>query len=97
MIGIIPYLNDLLVTKYRDEFEERLLKELKLKLKTLQENKTPEALLTILINYILLSDKSGIRHNSGVDENTIFEEAKYMLVSCSAFLNYLVQIYDSLQ
>ena len=43
------------------------------------------------------SDKSGIRHNSGIDENTTFEEAKYMLVSCSAFLNYLVQIYDSLK
>lgn len=47
--------------------------------------------------YGYTSDKSGIRHNSGIDENTTFEEAKYMLVSCSAFLNYLVQIYDSLQ
>lgn len=47
--------------------------------------------------YGYTSDKSGIRHNGGVDENTSFEEAKYMLVSCSAFLNYLVQIYDSLQ
>ena len=47
--------------------------------------------------YGYTSDKSGIRHNSGIDENTTFEEAKYMLVSCSAFLNYLVQIYDGLQ
>ena len=47
--------------------------------------------------YGYTSDKSGIRHNSGIDENTTFEEAKYMLVACSAFLNYLVQIYDSLQ
>ncbi|MBQ7141223.1 MAG: hypothetical protein IJO32_06955 [Bacilli bacterium] len=47
--------------------------------------------------YGYTSDKSGIRHNCGVDENTTFEEAKYMLVSCSAFLNYLLQIYDSLE
>ncbi len=47
--------------------------------------------------YGYTSDKSGIRHNCGIDENTTFEEAKYMLVACSAFLNYLVQIYDNLQ
>ena len=45
--------------------------------------------------YGYTSDKSGIRHNSGIDENTTFEEAKYMLVSCSAFLNYLIQIYEN--
>lgn len=47
--------------------------------------------------YGYTSDKSGIRHNSGVDENTTFEEAKYMLVSCSAFLNYLIQIYENIK
>lgn len=46
--------------------------------------------------YGYTSDKSGIRHNSGIDENTTFEEAKYMLVSCSAFLNYLIQIYENI-
>ncbi len=45
--------------------------------------------------YGYTSDKSGIRHNNGLDENTTFEEAKYMLVSCSAFLNYLIQIYEN--
>ena len=40
--------------------------------------------------YGYTSDKSGIRHNSGIDENTTFEEAKYMLISCSAFINYLI-------
>lgn len=45
--------------------------------------------------YGYTSDKSGIRHNLGVDEDTTFEEAKYMLVSCSAFLNYLIQIYEN--
>lgn len=45
--------------------------------------------------YGYTSDKSGIRHNLGIDEKTTFEEAKYMLVSCSAFLNYLIQIYEN--
>lgn len=45
--------------------------------------------------YGYTSDKSGIRHNSGIDEDTTFEEAKYMLVSCSAFLNYLMQVYNN--
>lgn len=44
--------------------------------------------------YGYTSDESGIRHNNGLDENTTFEEAKYMLVSCSAFLNYLIEIYE---
>lgn len=44
--------------------------------------------------YGYTSDKSGIRHNKGIDENTTFEEAKFMLVSCSAFLNYLIQVYE---
>lgn len=47
--------------------------------------------------YGYTSDKSGIRHNDGIDENTTFEEAKYMLVSCSAFLNYLIQIYEGIK
>lgn len=47
--------------------------------------------------YGYTSDKSGIRHNGGIDENTTFAEAKYMLVSCSAFLNYLIQIYEGIK
>ena len=47
--------------------------------------------------YGYTSDKSGIRHNGGIDENTSFEEAQYMLVSCSAFLNYLIEIYEKNQ
>ena len=35
-------------------------------------------------------DDSGIRHAAGMGgENASFEEAKYMLVTCSAFINYL--------
>lgn len=37
------------------------------------------------------SDQGGIRHAEGMFEsNVTFEEAKFMLVSCSAFINYLI-------
>ena len=41
--------------------------------------------------YAYTSDKGGIRHADGMFEsNVTFEEAKFMLVSCCAFVNYLV-------
>lgn len=40
--------------------------------------------------YGYTSDANGIRHSNGLGEgNSTFEEAKYMLISCSAFVNYL--------
>ena len=37
------------------------------------------------------SDEGGIRHAEGLFESSVnFEEAKYMLVSCCAFVNYLI-------
>jgi len=40
--------------------------------------------------YGYTNDKDGIRH-SLMDKDTIdFEDAKYMLVSCSAFVNYII-------
>ena len=40
--------------------------------------------------YGYTSDQGGIRH-AMIDESTCdFEDAKYMLVSCSAFVNYLI-------
>ena len=40
--------------------------------------------------YGYTSDASGIRHSGEIDgPNATFEEAKYMVVSCSAFVNYL--------
>ena len=37
------------------------------------------------------SDQGGIRHAEGMFESDVtFEEAKFMLVSCSAFINYLI-------
>lgn len=41
--------------------------------------------------YGYASDQGGIRHAEGLTEsNVTFEEAKFMLVSCSAFVNYLI-------
>lgn len=43
--------------------------------------------------YGYTSDTNGIRHANGLGEgNSTFEEAKYMLISCSAFVNYLKEI-----
>lgn len=39
--------------------------------------------------YHFTNDKNGIRHALMDDEQIGFEEAKYMLVLCSAFVNYL--------
>ena len=40
--------------------------------------------------YGYTSDANGIRHANGIGEgNSTFAEAKYMLISCSAFINYL--------
>lgn len=41
--------------------------------------------------YGYTSDENGIRHCGGIDSKTTFEEAQYMLVSCSAFVNYLIE------
>ena len=40
--------------------------------------------------YGYTSDANGIRHANGLGEgNSTFAEAKYMLISCTAFINYL--------
>ncbi|MEG9429947.1 MAG: hypothetical protein VZQ61_03370 [Christensenellaceae bacterium] len=45
-----------------------------------------------LYNYT--NDKGGIRHAEGLFESNVsFEEAKFMLVSCCAFINYLISEY----
>ena len=44
--------------------------------------------------YGYTSDQGGIRHAEGMFEsNVTFEEAKFMLVSCSTFINYLIAEY----
>ena len=40
--------------------------------------------------YGYTSDADGIRHALMVEENLSAEDARYMLVSCSAFVNYLI-------
>ena len=44
--------------------------------------------------YGYTNDKGGIRHSDGLFVSDVtFEEAKFMLVSCSAFVNYLISEY----
>ena len=48
--------------------------------------------------YGYTSDEGGIRHCEGMFEsNVTFEEAKFMLVSCSAFVNYLIAEYGKIK
>lgn len=45
--------------------------------------------------YGYTSNANGIRHANGLGEgNSTFEEAKYMLISCSAFVNYLKENFE---
>ena len=47
--------------------------------------------------YGYTSDEGGIRHCEGMFEsNVTFEEAKFMVVSCSAFVNYLIAEYGKI-
>lgn len=44
--------------------------------------------------YGYTSDQGGIRHAEGIEESHVsFSEAKFMLVTCSAFVNYLTEEY----
>lgn len=46
--------------------------------------------------YGYTSDANGIRHANGIGEKeSTFSEAKYMLISCSAFINYLKENFDA--
>ena len=48
--------------------------------------------------YGYTSDEGGIRHAEGLFESDVtFEEAKFMLVSCSAFVNYLIAEYGKIK
>lgn len=50
------------------------------------------------ILYGYTSDASGIRHAKGIGgEEATFEEAKFMLVSCCAFINYLMGVSASIK
>lgn len=45
--------------------------------------------------YGYASDESGIRHGSIDFKNTPAEDAKFMLISCCAFVNYLIEKWDN--
>ena len=48
--------------------------------------------------YGYTSDEGGIRHAEGMFEsNVTFDDAKYMLASCCAFVNYLMPKYDDIK
>lgn len=47
--------------------------------------------------YGYASDENGIRHG-GIDfKNAPAEDAKYMLISCSTFVNYLMEKWSKIQ
>ena len=65
-------------------------------LKEMEKNKGihPSLKLGFIKLYAYISDKGGIRHADGLFESNVsFDEAKYFLVSCSAFVNYLIAEY----
>lgn len=48
--------------------------------------------------YSYTNDKGGVRHADGLfSSNATFEEAKFMLVCCSAFVNYLISEYGNIK
>lgn len=59
-------------------------------LKKLKEDIHPALKTAFEKLYGYTSDANGIRHANGIGEgNSTFSEARYMLISCSAFINYL--------
>ena len=61
----------------------------KLKDKGIHIHSAMESAFSALYGYT--SDEDGIRHGSIGFTNAPAEDAKYMLVSCSAFVNYLIE------
>ncbi len=45
--------------------------------------------------YGYTSDETGIRHGGIEFNNAPAEDAKYMLITCSAFINYLIEKWDT--
>ena len=67
----------------------------KLKEKGVQIHRAMENAFSALYGYT--SDTDGIRHG-GIDfTNAPSEDAKYMLVSCSAFVNYLIEKWEKVE
>lgn len=47
--------------------------------------------------YGYTSDESGVRHGGKDTAEVTFEDAKYMLVTCSAFVNYLITKWEKIK
>lgn len=67
----------------------------KLKDNGLHIHQAMESAFSSLYGYT--SDESGIRHGSMEFSNAPSEDAKYMLISCSAFINYLIEKWSKIK
>ncbi len=68
----------------------------KLKEKGIKFHQALEKSFSMLFGYT--SDEGGIRHAEGLFVSEVsFEEAKFMLISCSAFVNYLIAEYGKIK
>lgn len=67
----------------------------KLERKGLKLHKALQSAMSSLYGYT--SDESGIRHGSIDFASASREDAKYMLVSCSAFVNYLIEKWEKVK
>lgn len=68
----------------------------KLREKGIKFHQALEKSFSMLFGYT--SDEGGIRHAEGLFVSEVsFEEAKFMLVSCSAFVNYLIAEYGKIK
>ena len=56
----------------------------------------PAMIESFISLYGYTSDQSGIRHNTGIGNKATYEEAKYMLIVCSAFMNYLIELNEQM-
>lgn len=64
-------------------------------LKYLKDKIHPAMRSAFIKLYGYTSNTNGIRHANGLGEgNSTFEEARYMLISCSAFTNYLKENFE---
>lgn len=75
--------------KDHDSLLEKMLK--KLEDKGIKIHSGLKSALDILYEYT--SDANGVRHVDDIGgKSSTFEEAKFMLVSCCAFVNYLIAV-----
>ncbi|MBP3664562.1 MAG: hypothetical protein J6J03_05305, partial [Tyzzerella sp.] len=67
----------------------------KLESKGIKLHKALQSAMSSLYGYT--SDEGGIRHGSIDFAGASSEDAKYMLISCSAFVNYLIEKWEKVK